>query len=100
MDSVKTLLDRYGLLDPAIGKAQGEFTDPDLQKLHDDLIAQGSESHVEALKAGVLIEKTDINDLNTAMAATTHKDIKTVFGNLLQGSLNHLDAFESQLEKF
>jgi hypothetical protein len=100
MDSVKTLLDRYGLPDPAAGKAQGEFTDPVLQKLHDDLIAQGSVSQVEALKAGVLIEETDINDLNTAIAATTHNDIKTVYENLLQGSMNHLNAFESNLARY
>ncbi|MCU0629493.1 MAG: DUF2202 domain-containing protein [Methanoregulaceae archaeon] len=100
MDAVKTLLDHYGLPDPAAGKAQGEFTDPVLQKLYDDLIAQGSVSTVEALKVGILIEETDISDLNKAIAATTHNDIKTVYNNLLQGSMNHLNAFESNLARY
>jgi hypothetical protein len=100
MDSVKTLLDRYGLSDPAAGKAQGEFTDPVLQKLHDDLIAQGSLSGAEALRVGVFIEETDISDLNKAIAATTHNDIRTVYNNLLQGSMNHLSAFESILSGY
>jgi hypothetical protein len=97
MDSMKTLIDRYGLPDPAAGKSQGEFSDPVLQKLHDDLIAQGSVSSIEALKVGVLIEETDISDLNKAIATTQKKDIRTVYNNLLQGSMNHLNAFEANL---
>jgi len=99
-DAVKTLLVRYGIPDPAAGKAQGEFTNPDLQDLYDQLIQQGSVSKVEALRVGVFIEETDIDHLNAAIATTTHNDIKTVYSNLLKGSLNHLDAFESQLAKF
>ncbi len=100
MDSVKTLIDRYGMPDPAAGKAQGEFTDPVLQKLYNDLIAQGSVSSVDALKVGIFIEETDISDLNKAIAATTHKDIRTMYNNLLQGSMNHLNAFESNLVSY
>ncbi len=100
MDSVKTILDRYGIPDPAAGKAQGEFTDPVLQNLHDDLIARGSASPVEALKAGVLVEETDIADLNKALATTEKNDIRTVYNNLLQGSMNHLNAFQSNLASY
>jgi hypothetical protein len=60
---------------------------------------QGSISKLEALKVGVIIEETDIDDLNEGIATTRHNDIKTVYSNLLQGSLNHLDAFESTLAK-
>ena len=100
MDAVKTLLVRYGIPDPAAGTDQGEFRNTTLQELYDQLIQQGSISKVEALKVGVIVEETDIDDLNAAIATTTHKDIKTVYSNLLEGSLNHLDAFESQLAKF
>ena len=98
-DAVKTLLVRYGIPDPAAGNARGEFMNPDLQDLYDHLIQQGNVSKVEALKVGVFIEETDIDDLNAAIATTTHKDIKTVYNNLLQGSFNHLASFESQLGK-
>ena len=47
-----------------------------------------------------MIEETDIDDLADAIASTTRRDIKTVYSNLLQGSLNHLHAFVSTLEKF
>jgi hypothetical protein len=99
MDAIKVLLDRYGLPDPATAEV-GVFTDRALQELYDDLNAQGSISEVEALKVGVTIEETDIDDLNAAIATTTRKDIKTVYGNLLQGSLNHLKAFVSNLAKY
>ena len=78
-------------------KRKGEFTNQDLQRLHDDLIAQGNISRVEALNVGVLIEETDISDLNKAIATTQKKDIRIVYYHLLQGSGNHLNAFESNL---
>jgi hypothetical protein len=100
MDAIKKLLDTYSIPDPAAGKGIGEFTNPDLQKLYNDLILRGSSSKAESLKVGVIIEETDIDDLNEAIAISQHNDIKTVYSNLLQGSLNHLDAFESQLAKY
>ena len=99
MDAVKTLLDRYGIADPAAGKDVGEFTDQGLQALYDDLAAQGQESLAEALKVGALIEEVDIADLIEELAAVEHSDIQRVYGQLLQGSENHLRAFVSNLER-
>jgi hypothetical protein len=48
---------------------------------------------------GVFIEETDIADLNKGISTTTHRDIKTVYSNLLQGSLNHLKAFKAELAR-
>jgi hypothetical protein len=97
MDATKALLDRYSIPDPAADTGIGEFTNPDLQQLYDDLIRQGSISKAEALRVGVTIEETDIDDLNDAIATAEHNDIGTVYSNLLQGSLHQLDAFESGL---
>lgn len=100
MDAIKTLLDRYGLPDPAEGKGRGEFTDPYFQGLYTDLTQGGSVSLVDAFEVGVFIEETDIDDLNAAIRASTHKDLITVFSNLLKGSLNHLKAFNSTLARY
>jgi hypothetical protein len=97
MDAIKTLLDRFGIADPANGQGPGEFTNETLQVLYYDLIARGSVSLIEALKVGVLIEETDIDDLMTAISLTERKAIKTVYGHLLIGSLNHFKAFVSKL---
>jgi hypothetical protein len=100
MDAIETLLDRYGIPDPAAAHAIGRFTNPDLQRLYDYLVGQGSVSLIQALKVGVFIEKTDIDDLNAAILSTIHKDTKTVYSHLLLGSENHLDAFCSNLVRF
>lgn len=97
MDSIKNLLVKYGIPDPAEGNKVGEFTNQGLQDLYDQLIEQGKISLVEALAVGVEIEETDIKDLNSGIASTTRRDIKNVYTNLLQGSLNHLKAFVSNL---
>lgn len=98
MDSVKTLLDVYGLADPASAQA-GVFTNPDLQALYDQLVAQGSQSLAEALKVGGAIEEIDILDLQERIAAADNADILQVFNNLLVGSENHLRAFAMNYER-
>ena len=98
MASIKTLLDRYGIADPAAGQPIGVFTNPELQALYNQLIAQGSQSLAAALQVGVTIEQVDIRDLQTRLASTTHSDIKSVYNNLLRGSTNHLRAFTNQLQ--
>ena len=95
-ESVRLLLERHGLEDPAPAAA-GSFTDADLQALHDALVAQGTEALEGALRVGAAIEEIDILDLETRMAASTSADIQLVYGNLLKGSRNHLRAFTSQL---
>lgn len=90
-DEVKLLLDRYGLADPAL--EPGQFTDPNLQVLFDQLIAQGSVSLTEALNVGILIEQTDIADLQARLSQTDNADIQLVYTNLMNASYNHLAAF-------
>jgi len=94
MDQIKQLLDRYGLTDPAL--APGQFTDPSLQALYDQLVAQGSVSLADAMNVGVLIEQTDIADLQEHIAQTDNADIQMVYSNLLNGSYNHLAAFSGE----
>jgi len=98
-DSVKTLLDRYGLEDPAEGKDLGEFTNQDLQDLYNSLVETGSQSLVDALRVGAAIEEIDILDLEENLAQTDAEDITLVYENLMKGSRNHLRAFVSTLER-
>lgn len=97
-DAVAALLDRYGILDPAAGHAIGEFTDPALQALYNQLVAQGSQSVADALKVGAAIEEIDILDLQERLAETDNAAIEQVYNNLLAGSENHLRAFVSTLK--
>ena len=97
MDAIKTLLDKYGLDDPAV-PIFGVFNDTDLQVLYDELVARGDDSKLDALRVGALIEEVDIEDLQTAIDQTDKHDLERVYGNLMSGSKNHLRAFVSQIE--
>jgi len=96
MDSILGLLDKYGLDDPALGF--GEFADAELQNLFDTLIVAGMQSELDALMVGALIEEVDMEDIVLAMKRTDEADILTVYGNLLAGSENHLNAFVKNIE--
>jgi hypothetical protein len=100
MDAVKSLLDKYGLQDPAGGNGLGEFTNPELQALYDDLAAMVAVSVVDALNVGVLIEEKDIADLKDGISTAKHTDIKNVYTNLLEASYHHLDAFNYNLSRY
>jgi hypothetical protein len=96
MDAVATLIDRYGLEDPASPTA-GAFTNATLQAMYDQLTAEGSASETAALAVAARIEETDIVDLQTATARTDNADVRQVYASLMQGSENHLRAFVRNL---
>ena len=91
--SIGALLVRYGVPDPATGKAAGVYANADIQKLYDTLLAQSKVSLTEAYKVGVAVETRDIADLKDQMATATQADIDRVYGNLLNGSHMHLQSF-------
>ena len=99
MDSVARVLSAHDIDNPALDSEIGEFTNPELQALYDDLIAAGSQSVADALRVGTAIEEIDILDLQTYVDDTGEADIQQLYANLLKGSSNHLRAFVSNLER-
>lgn len=97
-DSILRQLERYGIADPTVGLAAGEFQNEELQALFDQLVAQGSQSVEAALRVGAAIEEIDILDLQEEMAATENAALLRVYDNLLRGSRNHLRSFVGLLE--
>ena len=61
---------------------------------------KGLRSIVDALEVGITIEETDIADLDNYMGLTVKKDIIQVFVNLKEGSINHFDAFDRNLNNY
>lgn len=98
MDAILNLLNTYKLPDPTAGKLVGQFVNAELQALYDALIVRGKQSVLEALKVGGVIEETDIEDLNAAMATSRFSTIDKVYQNLLNGSYSHLRAFAGKIE--
>ena len=96
-ESIRQLLVRYTLTDPAATTAAGVFQNATLQGLYTQLVAAGSVSYVEGLKIGAAIEELDMVDINTAMLQVDNLDIRLVYDNLLKGSRNHLRSYVKTL---
>jgi hypothetical protein len=76
------------------------FQDATLQSLFSTLVAQGSTSSFAALTVGKNIELKDIDDLNLAMSRiSSSSSLYTAYGNLRNGSNNHLNAFNTWLAR-
>lgn len=95
-DTLKKMLDKYNLPDPALPTI-GDFTNPDLQTKYGSLVADGQLSYVDGLYIGATIEEIDMIDIQQALDATRRLDLRTAYQNLLEGSKNHLRAFVAGL---
>lgn len=94
-DAVGSLIVKYHLIDP-FQPQLGVFTNQQLQYLYNDLILKGTQSLLDAVEVGLMIEEIDILDLEKFLSLTDKADIQQVFTNLVNGSFNHLRAFSSQ----
>lgn len=100
MDLVAMVLERHGIADPAAGKGIGEFDDPKLQELFDDLfIPMGEASLVGALSAGAIIEDLDIDGLVNILSESRFLDINLVVENLVASSRSHMRRFVTALKQ-
>lgn len=94
--AIGSLLAGYSLADPTVGLPPGAFLDPSVQKLYDELALRVNSSQQQAVEVGVLIEKTDIADLQKVVNATPGEEVTMVLQRLIAASQRHLQAFERQ----
>ncbi len=98
MDAVEKLCIKYGVDISGVDENDiGVFILPVLQDLYDTLILQDNTLE-EALNVGILIEETDIADLEEAQVGMPN-DVVRVFENIKEGSINHLGAFTYALSQ-
>jgi hypothetical protein len=98
MDAILRLLGHYSIADPVGTNGPGVFANEELGILYTELVERGKISLEEAYLVGVLIEETDIEDLNSALARTEKRNIELVYENLLNASENHLSSFNKLLD--
>lgn len=98
-DRVLALLQPRNIADPR-SLEPGVFVNPELQTLHDTLIAQGKQGVASAYAVGVAIEEKDIADITKQLATATDADVVAALEALRSGSENHLRAFNRQLGKY
>lgn len=93
MNLVAGLLKTYGIANPTTGLKPGVFKDKTLTALYAKIMSTATKSSADAIAAGVLIEKTDIADIEKMLKGFTQQDINSVLNSLLSGSKKHLAAF-------
>jgi hypothetical protein len=99
MDSARGLCEKYDVSTEGVDEDNvGSFVLPVLQELYDTCVSEGEKSLLDALKIGELIEYTDIEDLEHA-AVGMPEDVVSVYDSLLEGSLSHLDAFQTAIAR-
>lgn len=94
--AVTRLMEGFGVENPG-DDAPGTFLNEHIAELYSTLMAMGETSLKDALKAGALIEETDILDLKQWIGETENPSIARVYTNLLKASENHLRAFTGVL---
>jgi hypothetical protein len=97
MDSVAKLISKYELDDTVVNNGPGIFFNEGIEILYGDLLEEGKKGLTSALGVGVKIEVMDIGDIEDMLKETDKADIERVLSNLLDGSKNHLEAFNTQL---
>ncbi|MDD3342912.1 MAG: DUF2202 domain-containing protein [Sulfurospirillaceae bacterium] len=97
MDALINVATKLGVDTSFISTEIGLFTNETISSLYTDLISQASSSTDAALAVGVLIEQTDIADLQSTIAETDVALLGLVYSHLLNGSEHHLSAFEYTL---
>ena len=100
MDAVALLLASKGIEDPVANTEVGEFTNPKIAALYDELVTLGYTSAIDALTVGAIIEDLDISDLQELLAEIDDADTVRVYSALLRGSENHMRSFVGLLNRF
>jgi len=92
---VAQILEVYKIDNPIIWLNRGDFVDPELTQLYDDLVAQWLTSSDQAIQVGIIIERKDIADIQAMLPwFSNNPDITAMLQALLAGSQNHLAAFQ------
>lgn len=96
MDTMRKMVDKYQLPDPALPE-KGLFTNTFLQTKYYELVDIGDNSYVDGLYVGATIEEIDMIDIMHAIDVTYHVDVVNTYQHLLEGSKNHLRAYVKAL---
>ncbi len=93
MDTLLAVADKAGIDVSGLSTTAGVFTNSDIQALYDSLLQQGSASLDAAYGVGVLVEQTDIADIQAIIASGDVGIVGIVYSNLINASEHHLAAF-------
>lgn len=97
-NSVKAVIQTYGIKDPIIDNAVGVFVSKEFQDLYNNFVKDGQRSLQDALIVGAIIEDMDIYDLDRFIKEIKNQDLLVLYKNLQKGSRNHLRAYARNIQ--
>ena len=99
VNAVTKLFSNYDIELPMTMDEQGIFTNEKLQSMYDEFVLRGEQSLEEALKVGIEIEETDIEDLEALLDSDINEKVEKTYSRILRGSYQHLRSFNRELNK-
>ncbi len=84
-----------GITNPIAQLKPGQFPDPGLRTLYQQLTAQGSTSKKAALASAVKLEKNDVSDINAILAMKPPTFVANILKELRAASLQHAKIFSN-----
>jgi len=97
MDTLLHSAERLDIDTSFLSNETGVFENLEIEDLYNSLLTQAAVSTEAALGVGYLIEQTDIEDLQNTIEDNSVAILGVVYNHLLDGSENHLAAFESYM---
>jgi len=94
-DKLLEVASKAGVDTTTISDEAGVYINSEIQDLYTTLLAQGSLSLEDAVDVGILIEQTEIADLQSTIEGTDITLLGQVYSHFLDASQNHLVALES-----
>ena len=95
--SVANVLRHYNIPLPLRSEVVGQFRNVKLQRLYNFLIEKAKKSVKDALEVGIMVEVTDVEDLDKYLKVAKSPDVVALFKFLRAGSYNHYNAFNREL---
>ena len=99
-NSVANVLRHYNIPLPVRSNVVGKFNNQELQNLYNELITKGKKSIKDAIEVGIMVEVTDIEDLDKYLKYASSPDVIALFKFLRAGSYNHYNVFNRALKYF
>jgi hypothetical protein len=96
MSQVESLLKLNNVPIPNYRNQFGVFQMAKYQNLYALLVNKGNLSFRDAVEVGIIIEESDINDLDELIKNSESDQEDYVLHSLRSGSVNHLNAFKRQ----
>ncbi len=93
---VGALLQRHQVTDRTLG-GEGLYVFPQLQTLHQELLARGGSTELEALAAGAELHERDLVGLEEAAGRSQLEDVRASLAEIQRGARNHLRGCVEEL---